>query len=545
MLKLFRKMSNSQLKRYFNKKQIEAMLVSANKEFVIASRGFGKSEGIDAPRLLRNVFSMPRGNGAIISPTYAKLLQNTLPAVCHALARLGYKRDVHYVVGRKPPKTFLAKPYIEPFRYEYVMSWFNGTIIHFLSFDRPMSANSMNLDFVMGFEAKYLDYNKLVNEVFQANRGNTQYFGDCPWHHGMLFSTDMPTQSSGYWILDKEKDMDNDLIDHIKYTSSICEAMKIELRSNPESAHYLREINKLNYELAQFRSIATFYAEYDIFDNLEIIGEKRIAELKKELPLLIFRTSILNHKLRKVANGFYSSLNEKVHCYTSPSPSFLEDLNYATDINTDCRHDGDIDHSEPLSIANDYNAAINSLVTGQRLGRECRTLRSSFVKTPKKLQDVTQEWCNYYVHVPIKNVIYFFDATAIYKSALSEESFHSTVIKILQKNGWNVTDVYIGQPVAHNLKHQWIDMGLKGDSDYLFPSFNKHNNEYLITAMDLAGIRVGRNGFEKDKSHEKEDDSPDNPDEIKTHITDAWDTMYIGMNFYYPSISSAYIPQSY
>jgi hypothetical protein len=532
-------------KRYFNKKQLEAMMISANKEYIIASRGFGKSEGIDAPRLLRNVFAMPRSNGAIVSPTYAKLLQNTLPAVCHALARLGYKRDIHYVVGRKPPKSFLAKPYIEPFKYDYVMSWFNGTIIHFLSFDRPMSANSMNLDFIMGFEAKYLNYTKLVNEVFQANRGNTQYFGDCPWHHSMLFSTDMPTQSSGYWILDKEKDMDTELIEHIRYLIASQEAARIDLSFKPDSVHFKRIFNNKEKELSSFRSIASFYAEYDIFDNLEIITEKRIKELKKELPLLIYRTSILNHKLRKVSNGFYSSLNEATHCYTPPSPEYMELLNYNTNASIDCRHDGDVDMNEPLCIANDYNAAINSIVTGQRIGSECRTVRSSYVKTPKKLQDVVQDWCNYNVHMHNKRVIYFFDATAIYANAMSGESFSSTVIKILQKNGWDVTDVYIGQPVAHNVKHNWFDLGFKGDPDFLFPTFNKYNNEYLITAMDLAGVKVGRNGFEKDKSMEKEDDTPDNPDEIKTHITDAWDTMYIGMNFYYPSMQGAFPAQSY
>jgi hypothetical protein len=79
----------------------------------------------------------------------------------------------------------------------------------------------------------------------------------------------------------------------------------------------------------------------------------------------------------------------------------------------------------------------------------------------------------------------------------------------------------------------YIDSALKGDPQYLFPQFNLMNNEYLKIALEQTGVRQGRNGFEKDKSVEKTLDTPENPDEIKTHITDAFDTLFVGCNFYY------------
>lgn len=45
--------------------------------------------------------------------------------------------------------------------------------------------------------------------------------------------------------------------------------------------------------------------------------------------------------------------------------------------------------------------------------------------------------------------------------------------------------------------------------------------------------QTGKNGFEKDKTPEGTPDTPDNPDEYKTHITDAFDTLWLGMNFYF------------
>lgn len=517
---------------YFNPKQLAAMTISACSEFIVASRGYGKSEGIDAPRLLRNVLHMPGSTGGLLSPTHTKMLINTLPAVKIGLAKLGYIQDIHYVIGKKPDKKLgYATPRRRVDKYEYTMSWFNGTVVQLLSFDRPMSANSMSLDWIMGFEAKFLNYDKIINEVFPAMRGNLDVFGDCPWHGGMVFTTDMPTMKSGMWILEKEKDMDKELIQMIIETEF---EYRLEKHKNIDTDYQKNKIRGLKSDLDLFRKNATFYAEYDIFDNLELIGEKRIREFKRDLPPLIFQTAILNKRLHKVANGFYSALSENIHTYEAMSPDYIEGLFYDLDKSAkhDCRSDGDLDHSLPLIIANDYNASINSIVTGQVKGRELACRRSSFVKTPRKLNDLIEDWCDYYHYYSRHEVIYYYDSTAIYDTPMSSVSFADQVVSTLTKRGWNVTPVYIGQPMKHTLKHNYIDLALKGDSQYLFPSFNKHNNEYLFMAMEQTGIKIGRNGFEKDKDLEKTPDSVETPDELKTHITDAWDTMFIGCNFY-------------
>lgn len=533
-------LSAQKIKKYLNPKQIEAMLIAANSEYIVASRGFGKSEGIDAPRLLRNCLYMPRSTGAIISPTYTKLLTNTLPAVIYALERLGYKKDFHFIIGKRPhEKLGYVAPLRDPGRYDYVMTWFNGTIVHFISFDRPMSANSMSLDWVMGFEAKYLSYEKIVTEVFPAMRGNREFFGKCPWHSGVVFTTDMPTLKSGQWIFEKEKDMDTKLISEIK---SIVQEMQYYKSRKDPPAYYQKILAKLKQDLDLFRKNATLYAEYDIFDNLEIIGEKRIAQFKRDLPPMVFQTAILNQRPTKVPNGFYSALNEDIHLYSNPNRKNAGQFGLDDIYKDSGAFDGDIITDLPLCLANDYNSSICSLAVGQRVEREARTTRSLFVKTPRKIKDVTQDFCNYYRDLPNRNIIYFYDHTAVTTDAASNETFADIVINVLEANGFEVTKVYIGQAPRHDRKHMWIDLAFKGDPDYLFPTFNAEGNEYLMLAMQRTGIKIGRNGFEKDKSLEKTDDSPENPDELKTHITDAWDTLYIGMNFFYPGSLTSYVP---
>jgi len=137
-------------------------------------------------------------------------------------------------------------------------------------------------------------------------------------------------------------------------------------------------------------------------------------------------------------------------------------------------------------------------------------------------------------------VIYYYDATAIAKSADGNaKPFYEIVIDVLRSRGWRVHDIYIGQPMRHATKHEHIDRALKGNPEYLFPQFNKHNTEFLFMAMEQTGIKFGRNGFEKDKGGEKTDDTPDNPDELKTHGTDAFDTLFIGCNYYNPGVLGA------
>ena len=55
------------IRKFFNKMQRQAMAIAAHDEYIVASRGTGKSEGIDARFILRNVWEMPGSLGGMIS----------------------------------------------------------------------------------------------------------------------------------------------------------------------------------------------------------------------------------------------------------------------------------------------------------------------------------------------------------------------------------------------------------------------------------------------------------------------------------------------
>ena len=56
------------------------------------------------------------------------------------------------------------------------------------------------------------------------------------------------------------------------------------------------------------------------------------------------------------------------------------------------------------------------------------------------------------------------------------------------------------------------------------PTFVKQNNDDLILAIQSAGVELGRNGFRKNKSTEKNPESEEDLLEHRTDGTDAFDT---------------------
>lgn len=337
-----------------------------------------------------------------------------------------------------------------------------------------------------------------------------------------------------------------------------------EMEAIRKSKTYQKRINDLRC------NTFAFYRANSL-DNIDLLGADYIARMKRDLPPVVYAVSILNLKKKASSDGFYSNLNvEEIHGYVPFECPAVEDamhLKIASTvvggqrIDTDymtpdfaelqkvktCRLDGDCLDEHPLYIAFDYNANINWVVTGQLYqseycGREAlHTLSSMFVKNDRKLRELCQDWCRYYEPHKAKNrhVTYFYDATAKQRGyAISgQQDFKDVVIEELTKAGWLVNAVDMGRPMSHEMKHKDINEALAGVG-YPFPMFNKENNEALIVAMENTAIKLGYDGFKKDKTHEKApeselgDSSGYGPAEFRTDGTDAWDSLFLGVKYF-------------
>ena len=517
---------------YFNEPQRLTQLIGANISVIVAGRRTGKTDSIAAPFVLRNMQRMPGSTGGIVVPTFKHGLTNTLPGLFAAWKRWGYIQGVHYVVGRKPPKSF-AKAIIEPSDYEHVISFYNGSVAVIISQDRPGSSNSLTLSWLLIDEAKFIDYEKLKDETFPANGGIKSYFGKHSFNHSIMILSDMPQTQKGSWFLHYKDKMDEELIDTIKATiyeiwktKERVRRLKDEGKAVPK--YLKRYLRTLDTNLNKMRSVAVYYKEYSSIENLQLLGENYIKQMKRDLTPKTFQTSILCQRIGIAKDGFYSSMREG-HKYNASDFEYLDSLGYDFAPEAmDCRADKDINPLAPICIGMDYNANINWIVAGQPEGRRLNIIKSFYVKFERKIPALIEEFCNYYAHHQNKTVVYYYDTTALGANyAVNEQDFHWVVCHEFEKRGWQVEDVYLGNPMRHDEKYLLINQGFAG-KQRLMPFFNRQNNDDLILAIQTAGVVRGRNGFRKDKGGEKLDETEENLLEHRTDGTDAFDTLYIG-----------------
>ena len=517
---------------YFNEPQRLTQLIGANISVIVAGRRTGKTDSIAAPFVLRNMQRMPGSTGGIVVPTFKHGLTNTLPGLFAAWKRWGYIQGVHYVVGRKPPKSF-ARAIIEPSDYEHVISFYNGSVAVIISQDRPGSSNSLTLSWLLIDEAKFIDYEKLKDETFPANGGIKSYFGKHSFNHSIMILSDMPQTQKGSWFLHYKDKMDEELIETIKATiyeiwktKERVRRLKDEGKAVPKNLK--RYLRTLDTNLNKMRSVAVYYKEYSSIENLQLLGENYIKQMKRDLTPKTFQTSILCQRIGIAKDGFYSSMREG-HKYNASDFEYLDSLGYDFAPEAmDCRADKDINPLAPICIGMDYNANINWIVAGQPEGRRLNIIKSFYVKFERKIPALIEEFCNYYAHHQNKTVVYYYDTTALGANyAVNEQDFHWVVCHEFEKRGWQVEDVYLGNPMRHDEKYLLINQGFAG-KQRLMPFFNRQNNDDLILAIQTAGVVRGRNGFRKDKGGEKLDETEENQLEYRTDGTDAFDTLFIG-----------------
>lgn len=515
-------------KEYFNDPQLYSLAMNTRDEVIVAGRGMGKG-AIQAGRLMTNFQGMPGSMGGFVSPSVKRCLTNILPSMLIHLERWGFKRDLHYVVGKRPWKALHWKsPIFTPANWENTISFYNGSVCNIISQDRAGTSNSMSLDYIIIDEAKFINFEQLKDETFQANRGNEQYFHNFPLHHGMTITSDMPVTKKGSWFLSYKDDMDKELVEAIEGLVYAKWRAKRQQKAMPSQADAIqKKIDRIDAKLSFLRSKCLLYKEYTSIQNLALLGEEFIRRAKRDLPPLTFATSIMCKRIEISTDGFYGGMSEDVNLYTAPNENVLnlEALNDGA-IPNDCRQDSDLDAQLPLIIAFDANANINWLVCGQ-VGKDgkLRVLKSFFVKYERKIPELLDDFNDYYRYHRRRQVVFYYDATFVGNSyGTHSESFYRMIITGLRRKGWNVKSKYIGKPMNHILKNDLINRMFRGRAHHLV-LINRDNNPDLLISITSAGVKNGQ----KDKSGEKLAETEEDKLESRTDGSDAFDTLCIGV----------------
>ncbi len=413
--------------------------------------------------------------------------------------------------------------------------------------DRPGSANGLSVSAIIGDEVKFLNKEKLDNEVLAINRGGDELFGNIPEHHSITFTTDMPTTRDAEWV---KKDKQECLKPQHQEAIKLILAVQLELyrerqklQTHVRNAARLKRIATLENYLNDLRRGLMHYAEASSFANVHVLGLQYFRDLYRRMRPDIWKASVLNEESDGVENGYYPDFDEKKHLYDAVDYNFVDAKAFTKIPFDDCRKDTDIDHRQPLTLTGDYGSSFNCLHVSQRFSKlhlmnptgydEVRHLKSFGLPFPDKIQHVVKLFTTYYAYFYKKEVMYVYDPTAVGTDGKSTMTYADEVIKALKAEGWKVKTKYLSKVPSHHARYLGWGVALAEQDDrFARQRFNRENTKQSVFCLTHAKTKQGKNGFEKDKTDEQNDDIPQ--DET-THYTDAIDTAFWYLTFVEPN----------
>jgi hypothetical protein len=478
----------------YNMPQFAFVMSRAKVRIIEWGRGTGKSTILG--RYIRDcVEEMPRSTGLLVASSFAQIKTRTLPSTISGLEQHGLYKDLHYFVGQRPPKWMKwPEPHEPPLDYKNCIIFWNGAVLNFLSQDSSgSSGRGLNIDWGLADEAALLDEKKFQTDFVLSMRGGKKkiaaypdgswkYYKDCSLHHSYVLATSTPITLSGRWIFKYEQQalMSPDKVSYIKASSLT---------------------NKKN--LSQ-----------EFFDNA-----------KATLPDFIYNAEILNIRLPKIENGFYPLLDERKHSYNQFNPADLTNSASRT-----CAKDDDLITTDALIGGIDWGTSISCMVIAQGNTSSINVLKNIYVKYPKIVDDMIDEFVRYYAPHQCKELYLWYDPTGNINTANSRTTLADQVKERLTTKGWKVFLMTTGRnnELHENKYHLWNNI-LKEEEDSVFPLFrmNGSNCRELWISMSNAPAKIGLNeSIRKDKASER---NKSLNQEHATHFSDAVDVIVVGM----------------
>lgn len=428
------------------------------------------------------VRQMPRSTGVIVGETFVQIKTRTLPSTKEGMEMFGLFEGYDYVVGRCGQKEGFEMPFQAPDSWANVIHFRNGAIAVMVSLDNPNSGRGLNSYWVMGDEAALLTYDRLYNNVLTTNRAVKPQFNNKSMLNATIFTSSVAMTEKGAWFTEREE----------------------KAKKNPQKFAFLK-----------FNSLV----------NKHNLTDGWIEQMREEaLSQILFDAEIMNIRPRGIAEGFYAQLNKNRHYY-----SYQDDTEMIGEMTANfkpsCRYNTDLVRGVPLQFNLDFGGRINCGTISQYLHslNEVRFIKEFFVKTPKKLSDLVEQFIDYYEpHKASCNVVHLYHDRSGYKQeANSKTTLAEDVENMLKRAGWRVINK---TPNTNNPSHidKWRlinEMLSEQNKDLPMIRINESRCPNLIISMENAPL-TDNDAFKKDKSSER---SYTIPQEHATHFSDTFD----------------------
>lgn len=487
-------------------------------------RGSGKTTHIMSPRLDRVQSDMAGSLIVLGASSYKSIFDSILPGLMEYFNE-NYERGIYYEIGKEPPRHF-SKCLTHVENWKHSISFCTGTVVQFVSCDRPDSMNGKNAAHLFADELINIPQDKFIERILPALRADRSKFGHSPYFMGITgFSSTPNFETDEDWFLDFEQNMDTKLMECIMEISYELDqritALEIATKqlNEKEIVKNQKFIKNWSSRLAELKRGQTYYMRASSFSNVKILGVDYIENQMKNIrDIDKLYTSIFSIRKQKVKDMFFGRFGKQhlfsdgYNYYNYNKITAGEVPEHTSSNLTYC------DPKQPLYAGYDPGP-FSSIVFAQRkstnMKHEMRVIKDMWVIHPEQHEELAEKINTFFANHKRKELFLHYDRAANQRDPsyrkyypLSTDINDTDAMLIrnaLQKRGWQVHLMSIGQPIIQYWQHYRLLDILFGHPDNRRDTIliDRLECEALVSSINHSPLKRTEGKIELDKSSEK------------------------------------------
>lgn len=512
-------------KQYMSIAQILAKHADPTFLWCELGRGSGKTTHILAPRMDRVQQSLAGATLVLGSATYKSILDNIVPGIMEYFSA-NYQRGVYYEVGQKPPNNFApCVGFVADWRH--TISFASGTVIQFVSCDRPESMLGKNAAHLFVDEMLRISQDKFVERIIPALRSDRSRWGQSPYFMGITGTSSTPNfETDEDWWCKYEHNVNEQMIANIINLDHYMDIERAKYydavtHGRVKDAEFIQKwLDRWEYRLALARKGQTYYLRASSLSNIKILGLDYIANqmtnIKDEDT---FNTQIFAIRKEKVKDRFFGKFGR--------DHIFDDSYDYARAKIDDI----DIDNANFDSLALKYcnpnmplyagydPGPFSSIVFAQKVvrPRELRVIKDFWVIHPQQHEELADKIAKFFKHHLHKRIFLHYDRAANQR----DPNWHKyypvdagvgdtdalLLKKALEKRGWQVTLMSLNQATIKYAQHyrllNILFAPLREGEPRDVIKIDENECEALVSSINHSPIKRDEGKILLDKSSEK------------------------------------------
>ncbi|MDL2215266.1 hypothetical protein LJC00_03665 [Dysgonomonas sp. OttesenSCG-928-M03] len=527
---------------YLSIVQIIALLLDPTFLFGELGRGSGKTTHILAPRIDRIQNDMPGALLVLAAATYKSILDNIVPGILEYFLE-NYERGVYFEYGKRPPAHFGDSELNEKWSrdeidkisdFRHTITFVNGTVIKFVSCDRPESMLGLNAAHLFIDEMIRIPEEKFLERIMPALRADRSKFGHSHYYMGITgFSSTPNFETDEDWWIKNEKDMDQDVMDRILEIAYVVDLRRENLLIAKAEAdtdkinklqrfvdRWSERLNKRSDDPDQrgLRVDQTAYLRASSFSNIKILGidyiKNQIKTIKDPDKL---NTSILAVRKYRVKDMFFGKFSKQHLFDDSYDYKYIDRWAIGEERIDSSRNLKHCNANLPL-IAGYDPGPFQSIVFGQEDKRKniFRIIKDMWVYHPEQHAELAEKIDTFFKHHQQKVIYLYYDRAGNQQGPAYRKYYpllgtmidsDANLLAIeLTKRGWTVHMMSKGQPTIYYSQHYRLLNTLFGKPEGKQPTIliDRNECEALVSSINHSPLKKGSKEVELDKSSERE-----------------------------------------